>query len=486
MTGLVAVRRRASGLVKTPAAVFCAVALAYALLAREGLQLVDAGSGIASFWPPNGLIVGLLLVSNRRFRTPIALAVLPGELIADYVQGFPLPAALGWGSTNLVESILAVAIILRVARRTPSGLNQRDFVALAVGASVAPAICGLLGGAVSYLSYGGSYVDAWTTWWVGDAVGLLLVVPLVFSLALKMPARRPRWIWLPGVLELLAVTAVAIAVFRLAHGPVEFLVLPPLVLIAVREGLRLTAVAALSFSLVATTLTGRGHGPIAAMSGGHARVLVLQAFIATTAFVGFLITATIEERRAAERKLEQLASHDSLTGLPNRRMFADVLAHAEARAMRGPMSAAVLYFDLDGFKEINDRLGHEAGDAVLVEVASRLSSEIRDGDLVARLGGDEFAAIVEPVSTLDAALTVGRRLARRVEQPFPLGGVVLRPSVSVGAALVGRGAAADLADADRMLYRRKAEAAGGTRRLAGNRTGRPHVGRAGVRGPGGW
>lgn len=248
---------RVAKLAQNPLAVFGSVVISYAFLAREGYQVVDAGSGIASFWPPNGLIVGLLLVANGRLRIPVAAAILPGELIADRLQGFPVLTALGWGTTNLIESILAAAIVLRIARGKPSG-TTRDLVALAVAATVAPAFGGMLGGAVSYLQFGGSYTNGWTTWWVGDAVGLLLVVPLLFSFAERTPGRRPWWAHLPGVLELVAVTGVAIAVFAFSRSPIEFLVLAPLVLIAAREGLRFTALAALAFTVVATILTGRG------------------------------------------------------------------------------------------------------------------------------------------------------------------------------------------------------------------------------------
>jgi GGDEF domain-containing protein len=96
-----------------------------------------------------------------------------------------------------------------------------------------------------------------------------------------------------------------------------------------------------------------------------------------------------------QRELDHLASHDSLTGLPNRRLFLDRLAQALARSRRSGEPLALLFIDLDHFKEINDRLGHGAGDIVLRAVAGRLVAEVREIDTVARLGGDEFIILLD-------------------------------------------------------------------------------------------
>jgi len=133
------------------------------------------------------------------------------------------------------------------------------------------------------------------------------------------------------------------------------------------------------------------------------------------------------EQRVAERTaaldqahldLERMALSDSLTGLANRTLLNDRIQQAVARAERGAQPPAVLLLDLDEFKTINDSLGHGAGDAVLVEVARRLTSVIRDTDTVARLGGDEFA-ILMPDATEEQALRVAQRALKRCACPSP-------------------------------------------------------------------
>jgi diguanylate cyclase (GGDEF)-like protein len=221
--------------------------------------------------------------------------------------------------------------------------------------------------------------------------------------------------------------------------------------------LRLTAVASLSFAIVATIFTGHGRGPLSNFQDVGTRVLGLQTFIATTAFVAFLICATMSERTRAETELAKLATRDPLTGLANRRRFMERLDETAARQGRSSETAAIAYFDIDGLKQINDSLGHAAGDAVLIEVARRFSAAVRASDLVARIGGDEFAALLEPVDGLDGANRSARRLTDAIDQPFLFGAHPIPIRISVGIALTGSDSNASLAEADTQLYGDKAD-----------------------------
>ncbi|MBV9756387.1 MAG: diguanylate cyclase [Alphaproteobacteria bacterium] len=162
-------------------------------------------------------------------------------------------------------------------------------------------------------------------------------------------------------------------------------------------------------------------------------------------------------RNAAEERLAVLARTDPLTGLANRTTFEDRLDRAFAEARSGAPPFAVHYIDLDRFKSINDELGHAAGDALLKEVAARLTANTREVDLVARLGGDEFA-----VFQADADMSVGQSLADRMQTalllPSNVGGLAISPGASIGtayysAAIAGPGEL--LAEADRALYQAK-------------------------------
>ena len=174
---------------------------------------------------------------------------------------------------------------------------------------------------------------------------------------------------------------------------------------------------------------------------------------------GIVITSRdITERKELEEQLRHQAFHDSLTGLANRVLFMERLGHALARAGRSKEPVAVLYMDLDNFKLINDSLGHEAGNQLLVGVAERLEACIGPEDTVARLGGDEFAVLLEDIVDEEDATRTALRIAEKLKSPFVLGGREVFATPSIGIALgPSTGILAEdlLRGADRAMYRAK-------------------------------
>jgi len=164
------------------------------------------------------------------------------------------------------------------------------------------------------------------------------------------------------------------------------------------------------------------------------------------------------ERLTMVTEMGRLARHDSLTGLPNRTLFLDRVEQAVARARRQERQIAVLFLDLDGFKSVNDRFGHAAGDELLNTVAERLLGCVREGDSVARLGGDEFAVLVEEAGRPEDVQTLSRRLLEALRSEIVIAGhdVVVGTSIGVAIAAPGDDAAALLRNADMAMYRAKA------------------------------
>ncbi|HEX9530028.1 MAG TPA: EAL domain-containing protein [Acidimicrobiales bacterium] len=174
---------------------------------------------------------------------------------------------------------------------------------------------------------------------------------------------------------------------------------------------------------------------------------------------GILLTSRdVGDRRRLEDELRRQALHDPLTGLGNRTVLYDRLSHAIRRASRSPQEVALLLLDLDGFKAVNDTLGHGAGDSLLVEVGSRLQDSVRPGDTVVRMGGDEFAILLEQAEA-DAAILVAQRVINRLRAPFVVAGtpIVVNGSVGIAHGSTAGASAEDLMRrADLAMYAAKA------------------------------
>jgi Amt family ammonium transporter len=173
----------------------------------------------------------------------------------------------------------------------------------------------------------------------------------------------------------------------------------------------------------------------------------------------YYVYQDISERKAFEAQITHQAFHDGLTGLPNRLLFSERLAHAIRRAGRDSSQGfAVLMLDLDRFKDVNDTLGHQAGDELLVGVARRLEREVRQADTVARLGGDEFALILERTTCQEEVRQIAKRILSALRRPMRIGGKTVHPMGSFGVVAHAETypqAEDILRDADIAMYRAK-------------------------------
>ncbi|ABM01468.1 diguanylate cyclase domain-containing protein [Shewanella amazonensis] len=173
----------------------------------------------------------------------------------------------------------------------------------------------------------------------------------------------------------------------------------------------------------------------------------------------------IQRRREVEQKLIHDAKHDALTGLPNRSMFTERLGQAVRHVRRhGRDQFALLFIDLDRFKQINDTLGHLEGDRFLIETARRLSHCIRENDTLGRLGGDEFVVLLDQINTPKDAEEVAERILSQLSEPFQLGDALFQSGASIGIAISGRSQQdtpeSMLRDADAAMYQAKSRGKG--------------------------
>lgn len=183
-----------------------------------------------------------------------------------------------------------------------------------------------------------------------------------------------------------------------------------------------------------------------------------------------LVTDITEHRQDREdllelnKQLQQQATHDMLTGLPNRRLFIDRLEQALAHARRFGGRVGMLFIDLDGFKDINDRFGHQAGDEALVLIAKRIKSLLREVDSAARLGGDEFGIVLPDIAQLEDAELVGEKVLQEVRRPFPIRSISCTLGASIGITTypeLGETVDELISRADRAMYQVKKNGKGG-------------------------
>ncbi|HYF26059.1 MAG TPA: diguanylate cyclase [Baekduia sp.] len=444
--------------------------LAYAGLYKL-VELVTAfgseGAG-STFWPGAGLTVAVLLLRERRVWPVLLAAVGLSELLMDLQAGMGPAVSAGWALANTAEPALGAALLTAGGRAAPDLARRTDlarFVAFAVVAG--PLLGALVGTATAVAFDNGLWWPRLPRWFVGDAIGALVVAPVVL---VALSGRRR----LPAGARARCSLCALVVVAGVALGPADFpgeaglpfLVLPVLAVVAVT--LR-TAGAAFGVFLVASiteAVTAMGHGPFV-HAGALDGLVVAQMFVAMSALTALTMAALMSDlvsREEMEQQLRDLALHDPLTGLANRRLLEDRLELACRRLHRRPGVLAVLFLDLDGFKAVNDTLGHEAGDRLLVQTAERLRAVVREEDTVARLGGDEFVVVTADLGSLPDAITLAARVVEAIDVPFDLDGGPAQVRASVGLATAD-GATADggvlLRDADHAMY--LAKRAGGGR-----------------------
>ncbi|MEM9519599.1 MAG: EAL domain-containing protein [Actinomycetota bacterium] len=217
--------------------------------------------------------------------------------------------------------------------------------------------------------------------------------------------------------------------------------------------------------LVGDTPTARSHRREVQLSGPGGSpgpwVQITPAAIShEDGGAGVLLQLTdVTEQRRANAELQQRALHDALTGLPNRALLLDRLEHALAHAARSQTCTAALFIDVDGFKQVNDSLGHGSGDMLLQEVATRIQASARTDDTVARFGGDEFVVLCEALASPTDAVELAERVRQSLTRPIQLAGTPITVTMSVGVAVARAGDSAEavIRDADLALYEAKSQ-----------------------------
>ncbi len=430
-------------------------------------------AGNSSFWPANAaVVVAVLLLPPGKSTVVAALCFLVNLALNSLTPYRPFNSVL-FCALNLGVAYLAAFLTRSLCGATTDFSRFRRLLTFGVIAFVASGCEATLGELLEWRSDLEEDVLAdLAQWTLCDGFGLLLATPaILFAMRrpiIEDPCDAPpleRWL-------LLAVTvALTFASFSQSNSPLFLTIYPALILTAFRAGPSWVLASVLLTAIVASGMTAHGLGPLATLStsGALLKANMVQPYLLSLFFSAVPANNALGERsrtlrrlRLTKSALEHSATHDGLTTLINRELF--------QRRLRGMLSTgtpcAVLLIDLDHFKEVNDTMGHRAGDELLKVFSRRILRVVAAGVSVARLGGDEFAVLMACDPAADAARDLGESIADSAREPFHLVDGLARVSASIGVALsAGVNVATDeiLRRADLALYAVKAAGRDGCR-----------------------
>lgn len=400
-------------------------ALAYAFAGWVSLKLASyIADVVAVVW----LAAGIGAMATLRFGAAGVVGVLLGSLAVNSLflpleDAFRL--ALGAATGAMVIGYLPRYLLqpFSISLDYVSSVAKFALVAAPLGCAVSAAVGVFTLHAFGDLPDSIVFRSLWI-WWLGDLLGVYLIAPLLLTAS--------RWDLLPtnksARLEGLVLLLSMMLLTRLMMQYVDLLRPAEIVLFVLLPGVLWAALrfsvtgASLAIFLSAFIVLGVGVISFGGLTVATTPrdIFGLQISMVTMALGGLFVSSALTERRYSEMRLDMLANHDPLTGLPNRSYFQDFLTHALARAQREKLQVSLLFIDLDRFKHINDSQGHEVGDQVLRVVANRLDEELRADDFVARLGGDEFAVVLSHPPASRAASRVARKLIKALAESFKL------------------------------------------------------------------
>ncbi len=449
---------------RTPLAKTVALFLCY-WLAWQASALFEVQPNVSALYLSAGLTTAVGMIGGWRHLPAAFLAIcvvrqfdMPGQLLEGIDWGGALRQVLVFGATGV---LLRPRWLTMPARLTLAGALY--FVFLAFAATSVSAVATLFIPPFNRLP-ATELGAVFLSFWGGDFAGLLLGLPAIvlgWNRLLRINNDRDRRSDGPagsfhgihsssGLIGLaLGVSLLTLLLPQITQSATRFgiLVLFPVLLAGLTRGVFMAyLVAALVCAI--QILAGR------MLSLPVEGVLDLQLVLVMSVATALLAGAAHDDKHFEW----QNANFDLLTGLANRHRFQDQLEHELLRAARTQQPMALMYIDLDGFKAVNDRLGHHAGDALLQQVAGRLCEGVRETDIVARLGGDEFAIILPDLKELAIIDRVGHKLLDQLQQAFDLDGRTVHISACIGVALCPRDsrAATELIHyADRAMYEAK-------------------------------
>jgi len=436
-------------------ALVAVLALVYFGTAKLGLRFAYVNPSATALWAPTGITLAAFLIFGFRVWPGAFL----GAFFANLTTAGSVLTSISIATGNTLEGVAGCYLVCRFARGRRAFERAQDifkfaFLAGMVSTTISATV------AVTSLSLGGfaewpEYGPIWRTWWLGDGVGAVLVTPLVL-----LWRENPRLNWTREQIVELALLFLGLfltvgIVFggrfhsEVKNYPLEYLCIPFLIWAAFRFGRRKAATATCVLAGIAIWGTMQGFGPFSRETL-NTSLLLVQSFVGIVAVTNLALAAEVSERKRADERAQQLVATDPLTGLANYRRLIEAIELEIKRYGRSGRPFAILLFDLDGLKKVNDTHGHIVGSRALCRLAEVLRAHCRQLDTPARFGGDEFAVVLPETTSTQA-----KQIAARIRDRVASDGENPPISAAVGTAVFpddGDSIDALLSAADRALY----------------------------------
>ncbi len=432
---------------------------------------------VAMIWVSSGVLAGALVAVDRS-RWPALLALCGACNIAG--TGF---LGLGWAvalplmAINLAEAVAGATLLRRLVDRYWPRATMEIVSAMLLGTMLfIPVISALCAAGVAWGLVGLPFAPSFVNWWIGHAVGMIVVLPFAAVLMMRLADGQAPFGEHRHLLSVLMVATMLLLCIGVFSQFNRWTLAAPLTF-ALFCAVWADALVALTMPIivvaVATAFTIRGIGPLSTGLGDMADRVHAGLLYGGMVSLGTLPIVTEQARRRRELaqlslseahyramseraddlidELRRAAFTDPLTGLANRRLFFETLRERAT----GTERACLAMVDIDHFKQVNDRYGHAVGDAVLCHFADLARSTLRSRDFIARIGGEEFAIIIQDTTIEQACQVCQRLLDRLAASPVDTAAGPVSITLSSGVAAVGPDCDASLAAADEALYQAK-------------------------------
>ena len=449
------------------------LAIIYFLTAKLGQIFAISPGNITPVWIPSGIILAAVLMKGHRVWIGIFLGAFAGNVFSyfntDSVQTIinSLIAGTANGIGDALCAVVGGFLILKTTKTNfPFTKTEYLFKFLIFGVVIGALISAFFGVTTlcmtNFVSWD-KYVELFLTWSIGDGVGILLITPMILSWSEKNNKKSVKLETIIYAVILIGTTFYSFGFFTNGVKSASseymglFTLLPLIMWSAFRFDLFITNSSIVVAASIAVVSTSLNVGWFIESKLNNA-LIELQFFISILAITILILNSVLIEKNTSEERLKYLAHHDPLTNLPNKLLFNLYLDKSIQNSIRNETLLAIIFVDLDRFKQVNDSFGHLVGDLLLQQVAERLKKSIRANDTISRISGDEFVILLENIENPVNVRVVLDKLISIFEKPFIIQENKIYMRSSMGVSMFprdGKDASELIRNADIAMYRAK-------------------------------